>query len=77
MSSEFRKMGAAENLITHIIENTDFPAYILEVADTNTAAVNLYEKIGFTEFHRVEQRYKKQSGFNYYLYMRYTKTDKI
>lgn len=51
-----------------LVKNQTWP-----LADTNTTAVKLYEKLGFAEFQRVEMKYKKQSGVNYLVYMRYPK----
>ena len=69
----YRGWGAASGLLRHIMETTPFDSYILEVASSNTPAIRLYEKLGFAEFRRVEQKHKKQSGFDYYLYMRHDK----
>jgi ribosomal protein S18 acetylase RimI-like enzyme len=46
---------------------------VLEVADTNLNAVNLYTKLGFKEFKRVEEKHSKASGINYLVYMKYIK----
>jgi ribosomal protein S18 acetylase RimI-like enzyme len=65
-----RQKGAAFKLINHIMANNQYNEYILEVADTNTCAVRLYEKLGFCEFHRVKERNTKQSGINFLVYMK-------
>ncbi len=68
-----RGKGVASAIITHIIGNTGYSAYVLEVADTNTPAVRLYEKLGFREFLRVAHKHSKQSGINHLVYMKYMK----
>lgn len=73
VSSKHRHKGVATILISHIMQTTAFLEYALEVADTNTNAVSLYEKLGFSEFLRVKQEHSKQSGINYLLYMKTTK----
>lgn len=50
-SSKFRGQGIALKIFDYIFENTSFAEYIIEeVADTNIAAMKLYQKIGFTEY---------------------------
>ena len=70
---EYRRQGIANGLINEIIKMTEYNEYILEVADTNYNALKLYEKIGFREFKRIEHKYKKQSGINYLIHMKYKK----
>jgi ribosomal protein S18 acetylase RimI-like enzyme len=66
----FRKQGVGYNLLNFIMANNPYDAYILEVADTNTNAVRLYEKLGFSEIKRVKA--PRGSGVNFFLYMRRT-----
>lgn len=73
VDSNFRNKGVASKLISHIITNTNCNEFILEVADTNVAAVNLYKKIGFVEFLSIPHKHSKQSGINNMLYMKYIK----
>jgi ribosomal protein S18 acetylase RimI-like enzyme len=70
VASEHRGKGVAANLIQNIFSVTDFREYILEVADTNTAAVNLYKRLGFSDVLRVPQKHTKQSGINALVYMK-------
>jgi GNAT superfamily N-acetyltransferase len=70
VASEHRGKGIAANLIQHIFSATDFQEYILEVADTNTAAVNLYKRLGFSDVLCVPQKHTKQSGINELVYMK-------
>lgn len=67
---EYRGQGVARSLIEYIIATTRYSEYVLEVADTNTTAVRLYEHLGFAEFMRVPEKHSKQSGLNFYVYMR-------
>jgi ribosomal protein S18 acetylase RimI-like enzyme len=71
--SKYYRKGVAGEIINEIIRQTEYDEYILEVADTNYNAVKLYEKLGFKEFKRIEHKYKKQSGINYLIYMKYKK----
>jgi ribosomal protein S18 acetylase RimI-like enzyme len=68
-----RGKGVASAIIRHIVAETPYSTYILEVADTNTSAVKLYEKLGFREFMRAPQKHSKQSGIDYLVYMKYQK----
>lgn len=72
-STKYRGQGVATAIINYIFSVTTYDSYALEVADTNTNAVNLYKKIGFVEFARVKQKYSKKSGVNNLVYMKYTK----
>ncbi len=70
VAPEYRGKGIAAGLIKHIFTVTNFQEYILEVADTNTAAVNLYKRLGFSDILRVPQKHTKQSGINELVYMK-------
>ncbi|HNW04445.1 MAG TPA: N-acetyltransferase [Oscillospiraceae bacterium] len=72
-SPEYRGQGVASEIITNIFKETPHTNYVLEVADTNYNAVNLYTKLGFKEFKRVAEKHSKRSGINYLVYMRYIK----
>jgi GNAT superfamily N-acetyltransferase len=67
---EYRGRGVATDLITYVMNETPRAEYVFEVADTNTTAVRLYERLGFAEHMRVPEKRPKQSGLNYYVYMR-------
>lgn len=73
-SKKYRGKGVASAIMNHIFDSTPYDIYVLEVADTNTNAVKLYEKLGYTEFLRIKQKHTKQSGINYLVYMKYAKT---
>lgn len=66
---KYRRQGIAEELINYVISHTTYEKYILEVADNNTPAVKLYEKLGFKEYFRVPVKNKKQTGFDFYIYL--------
>ena len=74
-AQEHRGKGAAYGLIAHIMGVIPHAEYVLEVADTNEAAVRLYEKAGFVVFERVPA--PKRGGFNYYLYMKTVGLNKV
>jgi ribosomal protein S18 acetylase RimI-like enzyme len=71
--SRFRGQGVARAIMNHLMDLPQYDAYILEVADTNTRAIRMYEKLGFREFERFKQKYSRLSGVNYMIYMKYTK----
>lgn len=73
-STKYRGQGVASAILKHIFDYTPYDIYALEVADTNTKAVKLYEKIGYSEFLRIRQKHSKQSGVNNLVYMRCLKT---
>ncbi|MCL2199708.1 MAG: GNAT family N-acetyltransferase [Defluviitaleaceae bacterium] len=63
-----RNQGLAHKLLTHLIEQTPYDAYVLEVADLNKNALKLYTKLGFKEMKRIKAA--KNSGTDYFIYMR-------
>jgi ribosomal protein S18 acetylase RimI-like enzyme len=67
---EYRGRGVAGTLVEHVMRTCGYAEYVLEVADTNTTAVRLYERLGFKEFQRVPEKHPKQSGLNFYVYMK-------
>ncbi|MFD0896515.1 GNAT family N-acetyltransferase [Loigolactobacillus binensis] len=68
-----RGRGVATKIIQYIHANTDYTTYVLEVADSNLKALRLYEKLGYQVFKKIPEPHAKRSGFNFYLYMQYTK----
>ncbi|MDL2217797.1 GNAT family N-acetyltransferase [Christensenellaceae bacterium OttesenSCG-928-M15] len=66
----YRGKGVAMSIIRHIFDATPYAEYALEVADANTNAVRLYEKLGFSEFLRIPQKHGKRSGVNNLVYMK-------
>ncbi len=74
---EYRGKGVASSIIRHIISATPYRSYVLEVADTNTPAVSLYNQLGFKEFLRVPHKHSKHSGINFMVYMKYDKSETV
>jgi len=72
-SIKYRGQGVASAIMKHICDFTPYDVYALEVADTNTNAVKLYKKPGYSEFLRIRQKHSKKSGVNYLVYMKYIK----
>jgi ribosomal protein S18 acetylase RimI-like enzyme len=72
-ASKYKGKGVATEIMNYLFALPQYDEYILEVADTNTNAVNLYKKLGYKEFHRIKQKHSKISGINYLVYMKYTK----
>lgn len=66
-----RGKGAATALMKFVLENAPYRRYLLEVTDTNEVAYRIYKKLGFTEFERKKERFKKLKGFNYRIYKEY------
>lgn len=67
---EARGKGVATKLIHHVMDELEYDEVTLEVVDTNTNAVRLYEKLGFSIFKRKKKRFfREQAGFNERLYM--------
>jgi len=65
---KYRGRGIAQGLLEHVMNEQPYKNYVLEVVDTNTAAIGLYEKMGFNEITRVAA--PKNSGFNHFIYMK-------
>ncbi len=62
--------GVATAITKRIMEDAPYRRLVLEVADTNAAAIGLYEKLGFSEFRRIPEP-NSESGVNYRIYMEY------
>jgi ribosomal protein S18 acetylase RimI-like enzyme len=73
--AKFRKKGVASAIMNHLFNLPEYKNYILEVADTNTSAFELYKKLGYKEELRIELGAiaRKYTGINYLVYMKYTK----
>jgi ribosomal protein S18 acetylase RimI-like enzyme len=74
-STKYRGQGVATSIMNYIFDSTPYGVYALEVADTNTNAVKLYEKLGYSEFLRIKQKHSKRSGVNHLVYMKYSKNN--
>jgi len=64
--------GVAGQLISYVISNRPYQRYVLEVAETNTRAVQLYQRMGFTE--KARKRASKRSGVGAFLYLERPRT---
>ncbi|MBX9976195.1 GNAT family N-acetyltransferase [Cytobacillus firmus] len=76
-SENYRGKGAATELLKSIIDSSSCSEYVLEVADTNTNAIKLYEKLGFAEFMRIPQKHSEKSGVNHLVYMKHVKKKEV
>jgi ribosomal protein S18 acetylase RimI-like enzyme len=76
-SVNYRGQGVAIELLTSIMNSTSYDEYVLEVADTNTNAINLYKKLGFAEFLRIPQKHSEKSGVNSLVYMKHVRRKKV
>lgn len=76
-ASKYRGKGVATAIMNHIFTLPQYDEYVLEVADTNTNAVKLYEKLGYKEFRRIKPKHSKISGINYLVYMKYKKSQEV
>ncbi len=63
--------GVASAITKAILETTPYKRLVLEVVDTNTAAIRLYTKFGFKEFERKAEENPEQTGISYRIYMEY------
>jgi ribosomal protein S18 acetylase RimI-like enzyme len=68
-NKKYRRTGVAKEIMEYIFSLRLYENYILEVADTNERAFNLYRKLGYREVHRIKQKYAKRIGINYLVYM--------
>jgi ribosomal protein S18 acetylase RimI-like enzyme len=67
-NKKYRKMGIATAIMEHFSLKL-YKEYILEVADTNEKAFNLYRKLGYKETYKIKQKFSKTIGINYLVYM--------
>jgi len=73
--SKYKGMGIASSLIKYIFSLPAYKHFLIEVADTNPSALELYKKLGFKETHR--KKYMPGSGINYWIHMKYSKEDAV
>ena len=74
-SSEYKKKGVATAIMNYIFTLPEYNKYMLEVADTNTNALKLYEELGYKEVYRKKQKFSKYIGINYLIYMKCIKNE--
>jgi len=67
--SKYRGKGVASALIKHIFALPEYKHFLIEVADTNPGAFELYKKLGFKETHR--KKSIPGAGINYWIHMEY------
>lgn len=72
-AKKYQRKGIASSILRYISNLEDYHEYILEVADINTNAINLYTKLGYKETLRVRQKHAYFSGINYMVYMKHKK----
>ena len=68
-NKKYRKKGIATSIMEYIFSLNMYEKYILEVADTNEQAYNLYRKLGYKEVNKIKQNLPKKIGINYLVYM--------
>lgn len=72
-SPEHRGKGVATAVITHLLALPGHTEYVLaDVADTNTAALSLYAKLGFTEYRRRKVKHTRWTGIDSYVSLKLT-----
>jgi ribosomal protein S18 acetylase RimI-like enzyme len=63
-----RGKGAATSLMKQVLE-LPYQEFILEVADNNQTAYQLYKKMGFAQIKRKREKFSKIKGFKERIYM--------
>ena len=69
---DFRGKGIASLMLKESMTTSKYREFILDVTDVNTNALGCYQRLGFREFRRVEEKHAKQKGFGAKIYMRYS-----
>lgn len=63
--------GVATALLRHLLALPGYREYVLEdIKDTNTSALGLYAKLGFTAYRRRKVRFARRAGFTELVSMR-------
>ena len=68
---KFRKRGVASSLMKYLLALPEYEHYVIDVADTNTASLNLCQKLGYKEVSR--KKFMPRSGINYWIRLKYSK----
>lgn len=68
----FRRRGIAKDMLRRGMEHSGRKSFMLDVIDTNFAAIECYKSLGFVETGRVPEKHPKQAGFNAKIYMSLT-----
>jgi ribosomal protein S18 acetylase RimI-like enzyme len=67
--------GVATALMQHLLALPGYEEYVLrDIKDTNTPALKLYAKLGFTEYERRSVRFARRAGFSTYVSLRLMQT---
>lgn len=66
----FRRQGVATALLQKILSSGLYQDYLLDVVNTNTGAIRLYEKLGFQTVRQIPEKHSKQKGFDFRIIMR-------
>lgn len=73
-SARHRGRGVATALLTWLHDLPQYDSFVLaEVADTNTAALGVYERLGYVQYRRRPVRHSRFSGINAYVSLRYAR----
>ncbi|HLT61367.1 MAG TPA: GNAT family N-acetyltransferase [Microlunatus sp.] len=73
-AAEHRGRGVATELISRLHLLPQYDSFVLaEVADSNTAALRVYHRLGYTEYARRPVRHGRWSGINAYVSLRWTR----
>ncbi|WP_152360600.1 GNAT family N-acetyltransferase [Microlunatus speluncae] len=73
-SARHRGQGVATALLTWLHDLPQYDSFVLaEVADTNAAALSVYERLGYVEYVRKPVRHSRFSGINAYVSLRYAR----
>ena len=72
--TKYRKRGVAATLMNYLLALPEYEHYIVEVADTNIASLELCKKLGYKEISR--KKFIPGSGINEWVRMKYSKKEK-
>ena len=71
----YQGRGVATALMQHLLALPGYEEYVLrDIKDTNTPALKLYAKLGFTEYERRSVRFARRAGFSTYVSLRLMQT---
>lgn len=77
LKQKFQGQGFASSLLRKVISDTNYKTYLLDVVDTNAAAINCYSRLNFVEIKREKVRFSKSKGFNEKIFMEYKKESEM
>ena len=71
----YQGRGVATALMQHLLALPGYEEYVLrDIKDTNTPALKLYAKLGFTKYERRSVRFARRAGFSTYVSLRLMQT---